>query len=176
MSVIDGEMFWSLFEGFRDTAWRWEAQPVFTIADEQPDLQRFLRGEPEPLGHNEDWHHQIKEWAQAGKRISRVRLLAEPVTDYQRYQLAWGIPGNVAAGEEVRILTKDHAVGLDLPDQDFWIFDNHRVVFLNFDQAGRLVDRELVDRPDLDLFLSWRDAAVTRSHAWQDWTRDGARS
>lgn len=169
MSVIDGEQFWALFEGFMRSAWRLETQPTYTIPSEQADLARFLAGEPEPVDHNAEWHEQVRAWVSVGKTVSRVRVLTNPVTDYQRYQFAWSIPGNTAAGEQVRILDAARAAEAGLPTQDFWIFDNHFVVHLNFTAGGELVGRELIDNPDLDLYLGWRDAAVTRSVPLRDW-------
>jgi hypothetical protein len=169
VSVISGQQFWSLFEGFRHSAWRWEAQPAYLIADEQADLARFLADEPEPPNHNADWHDQIRAWAAVGKTVSRVRVLTAPLTDYQRYQVAWGIPGNVTAGEQVRILDPAAVTEPIAPQQDFWIFDDATVVHLNFDPEGRLIDRHLIDEPDLDQYARWREAAIRVSLSWRDW-------
>jgi hypothetical protein len=39
-----------------------------------------------------------------GKRLERVYVVAEPPTNYIRYELMWSYEPNVAAGEDIRIL------------------------------------------------------------------------
>jgi hypothetical protein len=55
---------------------------------------------------------------QAGKVMQRVHLITEPPTDYLRFELAF-YRGSVLAGEDIRILPGDLAVGLDLPGFDY---------------------------------------------------------
>ncbi|WP_020673379.1 DUF6879 family protein [Amycolatopsis nigrescens] len=138
MTLLKGQAFSARFSDYKRSAWRFETQPVYTMPGEQPGLARFLAGEPQPAGHNDDWHEKVRSWVSAGKSIGRARTVRQPLTDYQRYQLAWGIPGNVEAGEDIRILdlTEDD---LGLPDQDFWLFDDSTVVHLNFNPDGTLV-------------------------------------
>ncbi|MCK2258294.1 DUF6879 family protein [Crossiella sp. S99.1] len=169
MTVLDGAQAWALFENFRRSAWRLEAQATYTMPSEQPTLARFLAGEPQPDGHNSDWHDDIRRWASQGKTISRVRVVSQPLTDYQRYQLAWGIPGNVNAGEDVRILDRSAHTDVVVPHQDFWLFDDQTVLLLNFDDAGRLVDRVLVDQPDLDQYRAWQQAALAHAVPVLEW-------
>ncbi|MCP3798420.1 hypothetical protein NLX83_04020 [Allokutzneria sp. A3M-2-11 16] len=170
MTALDGPRFWAIFENFRRSAWRWEAQPAYSIPDEQADLARFLAGEPEPPGHNSDWHEEVRAWAAEGKRVSRVRAITPPLTDYQRYQLAWGIPGNVRAGEDVRVLDLSMDPTIVVPQRDFWIFDDVTVVHLDFSPDGVLLGRVLVEDPDLDMYHQWRDLAMSRAVPVREWS------
>nr|BFF02696.1 hypothetical protein GCM10020241_43710 [Streptoalloteichus tenebrarius] len=133
-------------------------------------FERFLAGEPKPEDHNSDWHEIVRSYVAAGKSIGRVRVVRRPLTDYQRYQLAWGIPGNIAAGEDIRVvdITDDD---WGLPDQDFWLFDQSTVVHLNFAPDGALRDIELVDNPDLDRYLNWRDTALKNAVSYEKYVR-----
>lgn len=157
--ILGDEQIGARFREYARTAWRFECQPVYTIPREQPGLQTFLSGEPMPPGHNERWHSNVRGWIASGKSIGRVRTVRQPLTDYQRYQLAWGIPGNVEAGEDIRILdlTDDD---LGLPNQDFWLFDDSIVVHLNFRGDGTLINREQLEEPDLAKYRAWQDVAV----------------
>ncbi|AUY49436.1 DUF6879 family protein [Streptomyces sp. CB01881] len=142
--LLDGESWRRHFDGFRRDAFRLEAQPAYTMPREAENLARFLRGEPKPEGHNAAWHQRVRGFVSSGRTIGRVRVVRRPLTDYQRYQFAWGIPGNIAAGEDIRILDateEDHGI----PDQDWWMFDEVSVVHLNFRPDGTQVNRELVD-------------------------------
>lgn len=61
-----------------------------------------------------------------------MRLIDEPATDGQRFLLA-SAPGNVAAGEDIRYLTRTQAEQLRLPDYDFWLFDSRILARFAFD-------------------------------------------
>lgn len=173
---LTSEEFWEYFENFRTVAWRWEAQPVYTMPSEHDNITNFLAGKPKPATHNAAWHEDIRTWAHHGKTLERVRVFSEPLTDYQRYQAEWTIPGNVAAGEDVRIIPADVAGQCGLPTYDFWIIDTTIVVHLNFDDAGRLVDRELINNPDLAQYQGWQQLAIAHSVPFREWVhhRSGA--
>lgn len=168
---LDSETWQSYFRDYERSAWRLEVQPTYSMPNEQASIVKFLAGEPKPAEHNARWHVTVRNNVAAGKTMGRVRVVRRPLTDYQRYQLAWGIPGNIGAGEDIRILdATDDSYGL--PDQDFWLFDDATVVHLNFASDGTLIDRELIEHPDLAKYLSWRDVALAHAVALDDFKPD----
>lgn len=70
--------------------------------------------------------------------------------------------------------TVDHS-GPELPDHDFWLFDESTVVKLLYRPDGTQIGRELVEDPAVDAYLSWRDAAwrdaVPFGDYWAELTR-----
>ncbi|WKK22238.1 hypothetical protein QZH56_26060 [Streptomyces olivoreticuli] len=157
--LLDGDVWAAYFRDFRRSAWRLEVQPTYTMPAEAGSLARFLRGEPKPDDHNTKWHVTVQAASDAGKTFGRVRVVRQPLTDYQRYQFAWGIPGNIEAGEDIRVLDlTDRDPGL--PDQDFWLFDETTVVHLNYRPDGTQINRELIESPDLGKYLGWRNVAL----------------
>ncbi|MEV6973430.1 DUF6879 family protein [Kitasatospora sp. NPDC093806] len=166
--LLDGDAWQGHFRDFKRSAWRLEVQPTYTMPAEAESLARFLRGEPKPDDHNAPWHVTVRAAVTSGKAIGRVRVVREPLTDYQRYQLAWGIPGNVAAGEDIRILDLTGRA-LDLPDQDFWMFDESTVVHLNYRPDGTQINRVLIETPALAQYLRWRDLALAESVSLTEW-------
>lgn len=157
--ILDSEQFGQHLRGYARTAWRFECQPIYTMPGEQSSLRAFLAGEPKPAEHNASWHEAVHELTASGRSIGRVRTVRQPLTDYQRYQLAWGIPGNVDAGEDIRILDLT-AEDLGLPNQDFWMFDDAIVVHLNFRPDGTLINVEQLEGPDIDKYLEWKETAL----------------
>ncbi len=160
--LLEGEPWAAMFREFKRSAWRLEVQPTYTMPAEAASLARFLRGEPKPADHNATWHASVRHVTESGKTIGRVRVVRKPLTDYQRYQFAWGIPGNIRAGEDIRVLDLTDQ-NLDLPNQDFWVFDETTVVHLNYRPDGTQINRELIESPDLGKYLAWRDLAVESS-------------
>lgn len=90
------------------------------------------------------------------------------MTEYQRYQLAWGIPGNIAAGEDIRILDLTD-LDLDLPSHDFWLFDESLVVDLNFNPDGTLLNIDQRENPDLTQYLKWQATALAHAVSFSEW-------
>jgi hypothetical protein len=155
---LDGDEWRKFFDGFEREAFRFETQPKYTMPNEAASLEKFLRGEPKPMDHNSRWHERVRAYVDSGKWIGRVRVISQPLTDYQRYQLAWGIPGNVAAGEDIRILDVTDQ-DFDLPiGQDWWMFDESRAVHLNFRPDGTQINREVIDG-DIDSYRRWKRIA-----------------
>jgi hypothetical protein len=168
MTVIDSEAWERCWDDFKRSAWRMETQLTYTIPSEQSTFRKFLAGEPVPEGHNSAWQDGIRSWAAQGKFLSRVRMVRQPLTDYQRYLFAWGVPGSVAAGEDVRILDVTNE-DFGIPKQDFWIFDDSIVVHLNFNPDGTLINIELIDQPDMAKYRAWQETALKNSVPFSEW-------
>ncbi|MER5888566.1 DUF6879 family protein [Streptomyces sp. NPDC001941] len=170
--LLDGDEWGRYFDSFTHDAWRFEAQPTYTMPSEQENIARFLRGEPKPEAHNAGWHRDVRTYKATGRTIGRVRIVRQPLTDYQRYQFAWGIPGNIAAGEDIRVLDVTHDDhGLPLTGRDWWMFDDARLVHLNFRPDGTQIDRATFDG-DLAPYREWRRVAVERSVSFAEYVKD----
>ncbi|MET8688268.1 DUF6879 family protein [Streptomyces sp. NPDC004732] len=160
---LDGEDWRRFFDAFTHEAWRFEAQPTYTMPKEQENVARFLRGEAKPSGHNARWHERVRGCVGSGRRIGRVRVVRQPLTYYQRYQFAWGIPGNIAAGEDIRVLdvTRED-FGLPLSGRDWWVFDESRIAHLNFRPDGTQIGREAYEG-DPSPYREWKRAALAHA-------------
>ncbi|GAA3176613.1 MULTISPECIES: DUF6879 family protein [Streptomyces] len=169
--LLDGEDWRQFFDAFEHEAWRFEAQPTYTMPREQENVARFLRGEEKPAGHNARWHERVRGHLARGRRIGRVRIVRRPLTDYQRYQFAWGIPGNIAAGEDIRILdvTREE-YGLSLSGRDWWMFDEKRIAHLNFRPDGTQINRESYEG-DLTPYLDQKRIALEHAVPFEEYVK-----
>jgi hypothetical protein len=122
------------------------------------------------VDHNAGWHKTVRAAVAAGKTIGRVRVVRQPLTEYQRYQFDWGVPGNIEAGEDIRVLDLTE-LELDLPRQDFWLFDDSLVVDLNFNTDGTLVNVDQLENPDLGTYLRWRQTALSHAVSFGEYAR-----
>jgi hypothetical protein len=155
---LEGEAWSRYFRDFASSAFRLELHQVYTMPGEADELKRFQEGELPPPGYHYGWLDTVAEARKAGKTMRRVRVVTRPLTDYTRYEFVWGFVYNVAAGEDIRILDLTDQPGPGLPDHDFWLFDEATVVELLYNPDGTQIGRELVEHPDLERYLGWRDA------------------
>lgn len=156
---LEGEAWSRYFRDFARSAFRLELRQVYTMPDEADEIQRFQAGEQPPPGYHYGWLDTLAEARRQGKNIGRVRVVQRPLTDYTKYEFAWGFVYNVKAGEDIRILDLTYKPRIELPDHDFWLFDETTVVRLLYRPDGTQVARELAESPDLCAYLGWRDAA-----------------
>ncbi|MFJ5608745.1 DUF6879 family protein [Streptomyces sp. NPDC093221] len=90
------------------------------------------------------FHDTIAEAVARGVTVRRARVVAEPVTDYIRWE-HYVTRANIEAGEQVRWLPRSQATTLLLPGNDYWLFDGNLARVHHFAGNGDLVRDELVD-------------------------------
>ncbi|MFC8365579.1 DUF6879 family protein [Streptomyces griseorubiginosus] len=122
-----------LFRDFRHTAWRLETRRGYATDRKSPLWPRFLAGEDVTAEPDNAWRENVRAQTGQGKRIGRVRIADEPLTQGQSFLLARATT-NVAAGEDIRYLTRAEAQDLRLPDFDFWLIDSRTLARFAFDE------------------------------------------
>jgi hypothetical protein len=151
MELLQGDAFDGLFGAFEHTAFHLEVNDAYHTPDEAGPFGLFLAGEPDDFAWHEPWLALVRTATGEGRHISRVRVVTEPHVDYTRWGLAVA-PLNIAAGEEIRWLPRHRTTPDSLTADDFWLFDDNRVVFTIFEPDGRFaggaqtVDPVIVDR------------------------------
>jgi hypothetical protein len=166
---LEGEAWSRYFRDFASSAFRLELHQLYTMPGEADELRRFRAGEQPPADYHYGWLDTMAEARKAGKTVRRVRVVRRPLTDYIRYEFAWGFVYNVEAGEDIRILDLTDQPGPELPDHDFWLFDDTTVVKLLYRPDGTQIGRELLTNPDLDAYLARRNAAWQAAVPFRDY-------
>ena len=150
-------------ELFERHAFRLELLDRYDSPGTQDRVERFLAGEPEDPAIRAGWDGLLGDLRRAGKTISRVHVVSEPLTDYLRFEFAF-YAGSVAAGEDVRILPRARTAEMALPPFDFWLFDDRSAAVMIYDSAGSWQGVELIADPE---FVSdccrWREATMGRA-------------
>jgi hypothetical protein len=153
------------FTGFEYTAFRLEGRESY--AGTSYDSSRFalwLKGEFPELDPDVPWKRQVRAATAEGRQFARVRIVSEPWSDYTRYAL-WQAVQNIAAGEDIRYLSRQRAEAAGLPaglwERDYWLFDSRLLVVMHYDDATDDLSRcEILDDPAVIVRHSyWRDAA-----------------
>ncbi|MEC3919748.1 DUF6879 family protein [Nocardia sp. CDC160] len=130
----DWSVWLDLFHGCQKQAFHLEVRDSYGVPQESERLRRFLEGEPDLIDdYKSSWVALVQETTARGVEISRVRVVTVPHSDYQRWLLSV-TGGNVEAGEDIRYLPR-HLAG-EVPPDDWWLFDDERVVFNLVDENG----------------------------------------
>lgn len=156
--TLSRDQFQELFNARWSTAWRWECQGTYSEPKEQEPLRRFLAGDRD-LTWFEAWQQRVRDWRAEGRRIGRVRMLTDPLTDYLRYQLFLTVAA-VEAGEDILFVDEVRACSLGAPKEDFWIFDDTQVVTMAFDAEGVSSATLVTDPEAVRPYLDWRDTVT----------------
>lgn len=162
--AITSEQLRDLLGSFREAAFYLETRDTYALDYETDDFARFLAGDPQPpteISWWRPWLDQIRSLTQQGKQITRVRVLAEPPSDYQRWGL-WALPWHVRAGERVMYMGRREAARAGLPlGSDWWLLDSERVIVLRYTGDGHLMNMTLVtDVETVAQYREWRDLAI----------------
>lgn len=161
------------FGGFRYSVFRLETLQVYRNSGEDEAMATFLSEGYVPVSAAlQDWAEMIRRNCRAGRTQQRVHVVAEPLTDYMRFELA-GYAPNVAAGEDIRIIPVREGEGwpLDVPRRhDYFLFDSHELYDQHYDNTGWWLGTELVSDPARVVdACRWRDAALHQSMPWRDY-------
>ncbi len=171
---LESEAFSLLFTTFAHTAYRLETLQEYGVAYEDEPFRRFLAGES-PLADpaKSEWVSVIRKAVVAGKQMQRVHVVAEPPTDYIRYELALSYEPNVAAGEDIRVIpVRPGQWPSGLPRHDYWLFDSRKLWTMSYDDEGRFRYAEHVRDPEeIVRHAFWRDAALHQATRYADYMR-----
>lgn len=138
MDLLAGDSFDDLFRAFKQTAFHLELKDSYHVPEEAAPLNLFLKGKPDDFSWHQPWLRLVREVTQAGKHMIRARIVTIPHSDYARWGLAVAAL-NIEAGEDIRWLPRHLTEGIEFPADDYWLFDDHRLVFTIFHEDGRFL-------------------------------------
>jgi hypothetical protein len=158
---LEAPAFGALFTGVLHTAYRLEQLQVYDVGYENESYRRFLAGEPASDPAQDEWTGMIRDAVRTGRVFQRVHVVAEPLTDYLRYEMSIWYPQNVEAGEDIRILSAEQWLQPLRPPADYWLFDSRDLWVMQYDENGQFLCCEKNDDPaDIVTHCYWSDAAL----------------
>lgn len=148
---MNGADFGALFDSFTSTVFRLELRPFYSVGGAEAErLNAFRHGTPRPERsiRTSPWLARIAtSTVLDGKTWSRVRVVDDPMTDYQRAQLE-SYKESQAAGEQILITGRTDRVS---GTPDFWLFDadgdHPHAVLMHYSNDGTVLEREHIDDP-----------------------------
>ena len=121
-------------------------------------------------GRDDQWVALLKAGRRWGKAYQRVHVIEEPLTSAMQQELTEGYAPNVAAGEDIGIITTSPGAwpGPDIPEHDFWLFDSSSLLVMHYDPDGTWLGASRVQDPIAILAACRaRDAALHRATSWR---------
>lgn len=166
-SSLEDDEFNRMFLDFRYTCYRLETLQRYDVSYEREEYARFLAGEAQGASRSiTGWiEGTIGKAMAAGKRMQRVHVVAEPLSDYLRYEFGWAYEHTSAAGEDIRLIPVAPGQWPEgLPHYDYWLFDSSVLVAMHYEDDGVFSAAEIIDEPEKIVQANyWRDLAVTLS-------------
>ncbi|MFJ9570464.1 DUF6879 family protein [Streptomyces bacillaris] len=127
-----------------------ETRDVYAVDEEDQDLRSWRAGELAGVEDKAMWwgafHDSVADAVNRGVSVQRARVVSLPATEYIQFEHAC-THRNLVAGEEVRWLPRDQALGLLLPAHDYWLFDGGLVRWHHFAGDGTHLRDELDELP-----------------------------
>ena len=153
-----------------DRLFRMEVLPEYEVTSDGEDFRRWLEGATEPTWtRKQPWLDTLRKERENGQISTRVRILSNQVTDYERYACGFGYRYN-GEYEDIRVLHRgEHEIPADLIERDFWIIGHSIVVTMYYDQHGRLDGAEVANPGELADHLRTRDAAWAAAEPFAAW-------
>jgi hypothetical protein len=160
------------FEQFQRSAWRLETRPFY--GPDADEFQRFQHGQSptaEQQRQRQRWMDRVAAATSAARMIGRVLVVTGPLTPYLRWRVETG-RGHAAVGEDIRIADcAEHPALADLVS-DYWIFDDERVLLLEYDPQGAFLrSRQVTDRAVVERCLRERELAIACSLPLRSFSR-----
>jgi hypothetical protein len=133
-----------------------ETRDCYGTEVELPHMATWRRGEPDDFAWLDWWLEMLRGHRAAGRTCRRVRVVSEPLSDYQQWTLSHA-DRFVDAGEDIGYVPRPRLATVMLPGSgDFYVFDDRLVMFLHY--AGTGTNTAFETTTDLDIVKSCRAA------------------
>lgn len=160
---VDGA--WAaLFTGYQKSAYHLETKQVYRSEEEDADVAKFVAGEP--------FDPEILSWVlpklraqvAAGRTKTKIRVVTEPLTDYNRWALDF-CAHLLPEGEDTRVIAVPEGEWPEgLPRHDFWLFDDHDLWRMHYHPDDTFLGAELIeDEAAIAQHVEWRDLALAKA-------------
>lgn len=161
-----GPRWFEQFRSFQSSAFRLEVLQAYAEPSEAQHLNSFLSGNAVPENWIDDWCDLVRQHIKAGHSMTRVHVVQLPLSPYMQFEIECAYTYTAKAGENILLL--DHAkVPRELLGslrEDFWLFDDTKVMIQDYTPAGTLHQARILRRPvDVARYLQIRDEVFSRA-------------
>ena len=133
-----------------------ETRDAYGTDVELPHLAKWQRGDDDDQTWLAEYLDELRGHRAAGRTCRRVRIVSEPLSEYQRW-VDSHVDLFIEAGEDIRRLARPRLTDILLPGSgDFYVFDDSLVLFLHYAGSGTNTAFEVTD--DRPMVQMCRDA------------------
>ncbi|MBC8090792.1 MAG: hypothetical protein H7Y15_02405 [Pseudonocardia sp.] len=171
--LLHGPVFTQAMRAAR-RARRLETRLAYTLSPAEQDQEPIFRSGDYTLSTTyaawwDAWRQQVQPAVDEGGGYDRVRVVADPPTDYQRFAL-WSAQFNARAGEQVNYMSRAAATAAGVPDADFWILDGATVLLMHYTLDNLFLGAIAVTAPDaVARYTQWHDIAIAISQPYDEY-------
>lgn len=153
--------FDQLFHTFARSAFRLEQVHQYLVDEDDEAFTAWRQGRPLPAFtvDTSPWLRLIADTTAAGRHWCRVRIVDQPLSDYNRFRLATD-PTLMAAGDRIYVADRAWHAELDGLREDFWLFDDELVVTLQYDDDGHFQGLTRIPDADVGHYRARRERAL----------------
>lgn len=149
MRPVDHTQLNDLCRGIKHSFVHLETRDAYGTDVELPHLAAWRRGEHDDFGWLAWWLEMLRGHRAAGRTCRRLRVVSEPVSEYQRWTLDH-VGLFVEAGEDVRYAPRPRLATVLLPGSgDFYVFDDKVALFLHYAGSGLNASLETTEDPGI---------------------------
>lgn len=165
-----------LLNNFKKQAFRLELLDIYNVEGEWEVFQQFSEGKHVDYPGNQEFCDEIKNHVNQGKSVVRVHVVPEVLTDYLNFEIKIGYLPQIDAGAKIFILERTKFDKLFLfpnPINDFWMFDNQKVLEFIYDQEGHFLKENLIEEQNRrDQYLTLKEKVLTVATPLTDWLKN----
>lgn len=149
MRPSSSEELKQLCMGIRKSFVHLETRDAYGTETEQPQIAKWRRGEPDDGAWYAWWLEMLRGHRAAGRTCRRLRIVSEPLSEYQRWAFSRA-DLYVDAGEETGYVARPRLTTVLLPGSgDFYVFDDELVLFLHYTGSGTNASFEITEDPQI---------------------------
>lgn len=131
----------------KKSIFRLEGRAEYRLPEDQENFAKWKKGETD-LSADKEWQKSLKNAKTKGIAVQRVRVVQNPLPDYIKFQINVWQKNHTKSVEELFFLNDDDykeiIAGLGFNPKDFWLFDDEKLLILNFGTAGQFTGEILI--------------------------------
>jgi len=151
------------FESFSSDALRLEGLPLYSVPGEVEARRAVASGQTPDFSFLDAWISMVTSASSSGRTVRRIRLVGDPLSDYEAFELGFGYPLTAQAGEQIRVLARSTS---PTPLNDYWIFDHEVAFSMQYDPAGAFLGADKVSPADATRIIESIESLWSAGSPW----------
>lgn len=165
-----GEAWLNQFKIFQLSAFRLEILQTYSEPSELAAFEAYKLGGQVPHDFIENWCRLVSDHSKSGKSITRVHLVDLPLSEYLGFEIECAYRFTSASGENIKLLDRATltASESDLFKEDFWLFDDSKVMVQIYDRLGALMYSRISEDPEIvQYYQTVRDRLLEKAEPFE---------